>query len=596
MPKPSELLRDTLKGVEETNEPKTAKKKKELGRMLDALFSLATPDSTAFLSPPTPTEPDDAAFVTIGNTSLLSNERALTSGTAIGLADGGAGGAATISHAQVATGDLHTEYIQKALLDLKGDLIVASADNTPARLGIGTNGFALIADSAQTLGVKWEDVATQAELDAHGAAADPHTGYVLESLLDAKGDLYVASADNTPGRLPVGTNDQVLIADSVQTLGVKWGAAVALANPTALVGLTAINGVAATAMRSDAAPALNQAIAPTWTGVHTFASGGGAVSVKVKDGNLLVETDSAGTGQITLSTSSGVPSFESKRAKGSIASPTKVLINDELWRWDMLGFEVGGSYYAAVRMSVTATENFELSARGAKLSFFTTKTGASVRHLTMEFVDGQTRFPEVGSSAGVLLGGDFQIYRSAADVGRTPDSLVVDTSLAIGTTTFVNSAAFTVKAVAAVMVWEMASGGTDSKLWDLDFGSSNSWNLRAVNDAFTLSETALQIQRNATSHTINFVNFPNGNVGIGTTTFGTSADRVLGIGNAVAVPSTSPANMIQIYSKDSSVGAANATLAIRTEQAVEAIGTFTESHKLRVWINEVEYHISLDAV
>ncbi|MGI5828398.1 MAG: site-specific integrase, partial [Patescibacteria group bacterium] len=42
------------------------------------------------------------------------------------------------------------------------------------------------------------------------------------------------------------------------------------ANPTAEVGLTAVNGTATTAMRSDAAPALSQAIAPTWTGIHTF--------------------------------------------------------------------------------------------------------------------------------------------------------------------------------------------------------------------------------------------------------------------------------------------------------------------------------------
>jgi len=43
------------------------------------------------------------------------------------------------------------------------------------------------------------------------------------------------------------------------------------ANPTAQVALSAINGTAATYMTSDSAPALNQAIAPTWTGTHIFA-------------------------------------------------------------------------------------------------------------------------------------------------------------------------------------------------------------------------------------------------------------------------------------------------------------------------------------
>ena len=44
------------------------------------------------------------------------------------------------------------------------------------------------------------------------------------------------------------------------------------ANPSGLVGLTAIVGSAVTFLRSDAAPALNVTISPTWTGQHTFAN------------------------------------------------------------------------------------------------------------------------------------------------------------------------------------------------------------------------------------------------------------------------------------------------------------------------------------
>lgn len=42
------------------------------------------------------------------------------------------------------------------------------------------------------------------------------------------------------------------------------------ANPSASVGLSTINGSAATWMRSDAAPPLDQSIVPTWTGLHVF--------------------------------------------------------------------------------------------------------------------------------------------------------------------------------------------------------------------------------------------------------------------------------------------------------------------------------------
>lgn len=47
------------------------------------------------------------------------------------------------------------------------------------------------------------------------------------------------------------------------------------ANPSASLGLTAVNGSATTAMRSDGAPALSQAIAPTWTGSHIFSPASG---------------------------------------------------------------------------------------------------------------------------------------------------------------------------------------------------------------------------------------------------------------------------------------------------------------------------------
>ena len=86
------------------------------------------------------------------------------------------------------------------------------------------------------------------------------------------------------------------------------------------------------------------------------------------------------------------------------------------------------------------------------------------------------------------------------------------------------------------------------------------------------------------------------NVGLGVTAWGTSGTNVLGITADGTVPTTSPAGMIQIYADDSSDGATNATLALRTEQAVEEIGTFTASHKLKIWINGTEYWIQLDAV
>ena len=46
--------------------------------------------------------------------------------------------------------------IQNAIVDAKGDLIAASANDTPARLAVGANGTYLVADSTASTGLKWE--------------------------------------------------------------------------------------------------------------------------------------------------------------------------------------------------------------------------------------------------------------------------------------------------------------------------------------------------------------------------------------------------------------------------------------------------------
>jgi hypothetical protein len=45
--------------------------------------------------------------------------------------------------------------IQNAIVDAKGDLIAASAADTPARLAVGSNGTSLVADSTTSTGLKW---------------------------------------------------------------------------------------------------------------------------------------------------------------------------------------------------------------------------------------------------------------------------------------------------------------------------------------------------------------------------------------------------------------------------------------------------------
>lgn len=46
-------------------------------------------------------------------------------------------------------------FIAETLIDAKGDLVVGSANDTAARLAVGTDGFVLTADAAEATGVKW---------------------------------------------------------------------------------------------------------------------------------------------------------------------------------------------------------------------------------------------------------------------------------------------------------------------------------------------------------------------------------------------------------------------------------------------------------
>ncbi len=46
--------------------------------------------------------------------------------------------------------------IQNTIVDAKGDLITATAADTPARLAVGSNGDTLVADSAATTGLRWQ--------------------------------------------------------------------------------------------------------------------------------------------------------------------------------------------------------------------------------------------------------------------------------------------------------------------------------------------------------------------------------------------------------------------------------------------------------
>jgi len=65
---------------------------------------------------------------------------------------------------------------------------------------------------------------------------------------------------------------------------------------------------------------------------------------------------------------------------------------------------------------------------------FTDANGAAITDSTFlwDNTNKQLQLTPAGSAAGILIGGDFQIYRSATDMGRTPDGFTVSLGLNIG--------------------------------------------------------------------------------------------------------------------------------------------------------------------
>lgn len=64
--------------------------------------------------------------------------------------------------------------------------------------------------------------ADEANSHVNDSTTDVHPQYVLESTVNAKGDLLVATANDVVSRQPVGTNGQILSANSAETTGIEW--------------------------------------------------------------------------------------------------------------------------------------------------------------------------------------------------------------------------------------------------------------------------------------------------------------------------------------------------------------------------------------
>jgi len=173
---------------------------------------------------------------------------------------------------------------------LNGVLLVRGQDYT------ATNGTTITGLSALTA----SDVAEVVTFNPSNILT---TDSILDTDFTAKGDIISASAASTPIRVPVGTNGQVLKANSATTSGLEWGSDSTYAQPT--IGSTAITSgatVTTIAGLTLTSPAINTATVTKPILVAPMERT--SVSTSAATGTVTIDVNTASTLYITASSTS----------------------------------------------------------------------------------------------------------------------------------------------------------------------------------------------------------------------------------------------------------------------------------------------------
>ena len=221
-----------------------------------------------------------------------------------------------------ATATVNThDVITKEIFDAKGDLIVGTGSNTGARLAAGTNGYVLIADSAETSGLKWAAAPAVGSFD---------TSIVFEGATADSFETTLLVTDPTEDRtitLPNATGTVALTSDLPSTAGmVTETGTQTLTNKTLTSPLVDGNGVVfegTTANEFETTltvtdPTADRTITlPNVTGTVVTTGDSGTVTSAMIENGTIVNADINASADIAQSKISGLTTDLGNKASSS---------------------------------------------------------------------------------------------------------------------------------------------------------------------------------------------------------------------------------------------------------------------------------------
>lgn len=331
-------------------------------------------------------------------------------------------------------------------------LAVAACPGPPARAqGTTVQGLPAAADPLPGSTVYWCGVGTHTYKCSLDQAVSYLTGkqntWTAGKQFFAPSTTSYASINLAPGTSPVSpangdlwcTSGSCYVRAAGSTIDIGAGGG-SVANPTATIGLTAVNGVSTSAIRSDGAPALSQAIVPTWTGQHTFSVGPLATQYLFTG-----TTASLPVGSISKTAADGL------KLVGAAGSS---------WAWSLAnnsGTAVLSNTVGTVNLTAAGT----ITAAGVSTSAATI-TGGSITGITdLAVADGGTG-ASTASAARTNLGLGTIATQAASAVAITGGSITGITDLAVADGGTGSSTAATARTALGVAMTKIGSGSASA--------------------------------------------------------------------------------------------------------------------------------------